>query len=659
MEYSEIQLRENRKYLELLAKEYPNIQAAATEIINLRAILNLPKGTEHFMSDLHGEYEPFLHIMRNASGAIKRKIDACFGHRLTEKERRFLATLIYYPEEKMALLKASGVVSEDWYRVMIYRLMEVCRVAVSKYTRSKVRKALPADFAYVLDELLHAIDVDGNKEQYYDQIILSIIATERADAFIITVCRFIQRMIIDRLHIIGDIFDRGPGAEIILDHLCSHHSVDVQWGNHDILWMGAASGSDPCIADVITNCVKYNNFNTLEDGYGISTRPLATFAMETYGDDPCASFRPKNPSEAEVSAHDEQLAAQIHKAIAIIEFKLEGQAIMRHPEYGMDDRLLLNKVDFAKGTIQIDGAEYPLNDRNYPTIDPENPYALSEAEAQLMVHLRTSFLHSERLQKHVRFLYKNGGMYLTYNSNLLYHGCIPLEPDGTFSQVQVGRHRLSGKALLDYADQLARQAYFGKEGTREKEDAMDFMWYLWCGPKSPLCGKNRITTFERYFIDDKGTWEERKDPYYSHLESPETAEMILKEFGLTRRRSKIINGHVPVKIRKGESPVKAGGKLLVIDGGLSRAYQPVTGIAGYTLTFNSHELNLSAHEPFESRQKAINEEVDILSHETIVEKMDRRIMIYDTDDGRRIQGQIDDLEMLMSAYRTGFIKQHS
>ncbi len=658
MDYTEALLTENQKFLELLAKEYPTIQAASTEVINLQAILNLPKGTEHFLSDLHGEYEAFLHILQNASGVIKVKIDTIFGNTITESERRVLATLIYYPEEKLALIKAKGTDNmEDWYRITLYRLVEVCRVAASKYTRSKVRKALPKDFDYIIEELLHTNDYSLNKEQYYEQIIRTIIAVGRADAFIIALAKLIQRLIIDRLHIIGDIFDRGPGAHIIMERLCRYHAVDVQWGNHDILWMGAASGHDACIADVITNCIKYNNFDTLEDGYGINVRPLATFAMEIYGDDDCHSFLPRTTYHTDSTPNEARRAAQIHKAIAVIQFKLEGQVILRHPEYCMDDRLLLRHVDFGKGTVEIDGESYPLNDTIFPTIDPADPYRLTEEEAQLVEKLRLSFLHSDKLQQHVKFLYKNGSMCLAYNGNLLYHGCIPMEPDGSFSQVTIGGKPRSGKDYIDYADKLARQGYFARPDSPEKAAGMDFMWYLWCGPKSPLNGKNRMTTFERYLIDRQSTWAEIKDPYYTYIESKETVVRILAEFGLTDPYSKIINGHMPVKISKGESPVKAGGRLLVIDGGLSKAYQPVTGIAGYTLIFNSYEMVLCAHDPFDSVQKAVAQEADIHSSSQIIEKMPRRIFIRDTDDGARIQSRISDLEMLLAAYRKGLIKQ--
>ncbi len=657
MQHTESVLEQNRKFLELLAQTYPSISAASTEIINLRAILNLPKGTEHFLSDLHGEYEAFLHVLKNGSGVIKAKIDSLFGAAITNEERSRLATLVYYPEEKLAHMKTLGENSREWYRVTLYRLMELCRLTASKYTRSKVRKALPSEFGYIIDELLHSNGMDHNKERYYEQIISTIIDTGRADAFIIGVATLIQRLVIDHLHIIGDLFDRGPGAHIILDHLCAYHKVDVQWGNHDVLWMGAAAGQEACVADVIANCIKYNNFYTLEDGYGINVRPLATFAMETYGEDPCSSFLPKHPNDNVGSEHDEHLAAKIHKAIAVIGLKLEGQAILRHPEYHMDDRLMLKQIDYQKGCVVIDGQSYPLSDANFPTIDPENPYALTQKEAQLVEQLRLSFLHSEKLQRHVKFLYRHGSMYLVCNGNVLFHGCIPMEEDGSFSQVRMAGESLCGRAYLDEADRLVRRGYFGRADSKEKGDCMDFMWYLWCGPKSPLNGKNRITTFERYFVSDKATWEEKKDPYYEISRTPEGAQSILDEFGLTLSRSKIINGHMPVRIAKGESPVKAGGRLLVIDGGLSRAYQPITGIAGYTLIFNSREMVLSEHNPFESVQTAVTQDEDMHSRSVSVQGMTQRIMIHDTDNGRDIAKMVADLEMLLSAYRMGLIKQ--
>lgn len=657
MKYSEAVLQENRKFLELLSRQYPTIQAASTEVINLRAILNLPKGTEHFLSDIHGEYEPFLHILKNASGVIKNKVDAIFGNTITEEERRRLATLIYYPEEKLALLKKQGGASADWYRITLHRLMEVCQVAASKYTRSKVRKALPPDFEYIIDELLHSNGSDHNKDRYYEQIIRTIIEIDRADAFIVAIANLIQRLVIDHLHIIGDVYDRGPGAHIILDHLCAYHSVDIQWGNHDMLWMGAAAGQEACIATVLANCLKYGNFDTLEDGYGINIRPLATFALETYGDDPCLCFQPKNPAQTKITDHDRAMAARIHKAIAVIQFKLEGQVILRHPEYRMDDRLLLCRVNFARGTVALEDGEQPLRDTRFPTIDPADPLALSPEEAQLVEKLRLSFLHSEKLQRHVRFLFQHGSMYLVCNGNLLYHGCIPMEEDGSFSTVSLNGRQVSGRAYLDEADRLVRSGFFGRAESPERAAGADFMWYLWCGPKSPLSGKNRITTFERYFVAGPAAWEERKDPYYRVSYTRAGAEAILAEFGLTLPRSKIINGHMPVKIRKGESPVKAGGKLLVIDGGLSRAYQPVTGIAGYTLTFNSRELSLAEHLAFDSVQRAVAEDEDMHSSTRVVEKLESRLMIRDTDVGRSLAGNISDLEMLLDAYRAGIIKQ--
>ncbi len=643
------------KYLKLLSAKYSNIQEVATEIINLQAILNLPKGTEHFLSDLHGEHEAFMHITKNASGSIKTKIDQIFGKTVADKERQALATLVYYPEEKLSLIRKNGENSQDWYRITLYRLVEICRLAASKYTRSKVRKALPPEFAYIIDELLNTNnDYNQNREQYYEKIIATIISLGRADAFITALSHLIQRLIIDRLHIIGDIFDRGPGAHIIMERLREYHSVDIEWGNHDILWMGAAAGQDACIAAVLANSIKYNNFDTLEDGYGISLRPLVTYALDVYANDPCTPFIPKSVQDD--IAEDSTVAAKIHKAIAIIQFKLEGQTILRRPEYRMNHRLSLSEIDFSRGLITIDGSEYRLRDTNFPTVNPSDPYALTDEESALVEKLRLSFLHSDTLQRHVKFLYKNGGMYLKCNSNLLYHGCIPMEADGSFSTVELYGKNLSGKAYVDYAEKLARQAYFSGDAQKKFRGA-DFMWYLWCGAKSPLNGKNKISTFERYFIEDKAAWEEHKDPYYTFINDEATVRKILAEFDLDENKGKIINGHMPVKIIKGESPVRANGRLLVIDGGMSKAYQPVTGIAGYTLISNSNEMILSAHEPFVSAEKAISQEIDMHSHPSPIERFESRVLIKDTDTGKILQDEIRDLEMLLEAYKAGTIKQ--
>lgn len=653
----EKEITSNIKYLTLLSEQYPNIQSASTEMINLQAILNLPKGTEHFLSDLHGEYEPFLHILRNASGVIKDKIKDIFGNTLSSDERRALATLIYYPEQKLEMTKKNLANVDDWYKITLYRLIEICRVAGSKYTRSKVRKALPKDFEYIIDELLHTNDYSHDKEGYYAEIIKTIIKTERADAFIIALSRLIQRLSIDHLHILGDIFDRGPRPDIIMEALMAYHSVDIQWGNHDILWMGAAAGSDACIANVLNVSAKYNNFDALEDGYGINIRPLAIFALATYKDDPCTRFVPRNPNEVEEKPHDIALVAKMHKAISIIQFKLEGQIVQRHPEYKMQAKTMLDKVNYETGMLMIDGADYQLVDTNFPTINPASPFELTAEEAELVEKLRLSFLHSEKLQQHIRFLYTKGSMYTVYNSNLLYHGCIPMDEDGEFTNEEIFGEKLCGKNYIDYAEVIARQGYFAKSGTKEKKDGLDFLWYLWCGAKSPLYGKSKMATFERYFTNDKKIADEVKDSYYTHIENEATCIKVLAEFGLKPEDSHIINGHVPVKIRKGESPIKAGGKLLVIDGGLSKAYQPQTGIAGYTLIYNSYGLVLASHEPFESITRAIVDEEDLHSKSVVLERGTIRKKVADTDSGISILSQIHDLELLLMSYRKGILKE--
>ncbi len=645
------------KYLRLLSQKYPTIQDVSAEIIKNEALLKLPKGTEHFLSDLHGEYEAFAHILKNASGAIKLKIDQIFGNNVSDKERKSLATLIYYPDEKLSLIRKQNENTDDWYRITLYRLIEISRLVVSKYTRQKVRKALPTGYDTIIEELLYANSANQNQEQYYEQTIKSIISADRADAFITAFANLIQSHIIYKLHIIGDIFDRGPGAHIILDRLMNYHSLDIEWGNHDVLWMGAAAGQEACIAAALTNTIKYNNFEAVEDGYGINLRPLLAFAMEVYGSDEAKPFYPKNVSPKHAKTGQTALTAQIHKAIAVIQFKLEGQTILQHPEYQMEHRLTFSNVNFEQGTVTVDGTVYPLTDTFFPTVDPKNPYALTAEETALVEKLRSSFLHSEKLQTHVQFLFKKGGMYLTYNSNLLYHGCIPMNKDGSFTAMTFDGRTLSGKAYLDYAETLARKGYFSKEGSKEKRYGMDFMWYLWCGPKSPLCGKNKIATFERYFIQDKTAWREIKDPYYTFINDEDAVMRILREFDTDETIGKIVNGHMPVKIKRGESPVKANGRLLVIDGGLSKAYQPVTGIAGYTLISSSNEMFISAHEPFVSAQHAINTEADIYSTPTIIELYAKRILVGDTDQSASIKEEIADLTMLLDAYRTGTVKQ--
>lgn len=646
----------NLDYLKLLARQYPNIQAASTEIINLNAILNLPKGTEHFISDVHGEYEAFLHVLKNGSGTLKRKIRETFADSLMEKEQQNLATLIYYPRQKLPLILLDQDNPNEWYRVTLFRLVKILRAVSSKYTRSKVRKALPQDFAYVIEEMLHEQESIENRHEYYHSIIETIIATGRADAFIIALSEVIQRLNIDHLHVIGDIYDRGPGAHIIMDRLMKYHSLDFQWGNHDILWMAAAAGSEACVANVIRIALRYSNTITVEDGYAISMLPLATFAMDAYADDPCTKFTPKPSGERNFSSSELKLMAKMHKAIAIIQFKLEAQIINRRPEYQMADRLLLDKVDYEKGTMTLGGKSYPLNDTNFPTIDPANPYQLSEDEETVIEKLVLSFRNSERLQAHVRFLYSKGSMYLITNNNLLYHGCIPMTEDGQLRSFKADGQTLGPREMLDRVERLIRQAYFSTDPTKRLE-GQDTMWYLWCGEYSSLFGKDKMATYERYFVDDKETHTELKNPYYTYRDEEKTANMILEAFGLNPDTGHIFNGHVPVKVVKGENPVKAGGKLIVIDGGFSKAYQKETGIAGYTVVFNSYGFLLAEHHPFESAQKAIEEEVDLDSDTIVLHPADKRIRVKDTDAGKEIQRQIDNLQDLLSAFRKGYIKE--
>lgn len=648
---------DNLRYLKLLAKQYPTVQTASTEIINLQAILSLPKGTEHFLSDLHGEYEAFIHIISNASGVIKRKIDEIFLHAMRESEKRQLATLIYYPEEKLKMIEQNDTEINEWYRITLHRLIQVCRVVSSKYTRSKVRKALPKDFAYIIEELLHEQERGVDTQEYYDGIIDTIIHIKRANAFIVAICKLIRRLAIDRLHIVGDIFDRGPHPDLIMDALTTHHSIDIQWGNHDVVWMGAAIGHWAYIATVLRIATRYDNMDVIEDGYGINTRPLATFAMDFYKDDACEQFKPKLLEKGSMRDKEFDLIKRMHKAISIIQFKLEAEIIKRNPQFKLDDRLLLHKMDLKNGTIEIDGKKYPLNDTNFPTIDSKNPYQLTTEERELMERLQTSFMSSEKLQKHIKFLYDKGGMSLVFNSNLLYHGCIPMEKDGAFTSMTIEGKEYAGKSLICKFEELARRCYFNRQKPAEKQVAMDYFWYLWSGPNSPLFGKKKMATFERYFIDDKATHLEEKNAYFSLRDSKEICVRILEDFGLPPEKSHIVNGHVPVKMKKGESPVKAGGKLIVIDGGLSKAYQKVTGIAGYTLIYNSYGLMLAAHRPFASRKEAIEKEKDIFSSLSILEKTSVRKRVGDTDIGRELRRQIQDLEMLLDAYRKGYIKE--
>ena len=646
------------RYLQLLSRSFPTIAAASTEIINLEAILNLPKGTEHFLTDIHGEYEAFQHVLKNASGAVKRKVNEIFGHTLREIEKKELCTLIYYPEEKLQLIKATETDIDDWYLITLNQLVKVCQNVSSKYTRSKVRKSLPAEFSYIIQELLHESTIEPNKHAYINVIISTIISTRRADDFIIAMCNLIQRLTIDSLHIVGDIYDRGPGAHIIMDTLCDYHNFDIQWGNHDILWMGAASGNEACMANVIRLSMRYGNLGTLEDGYGINLLPLATFAMDTYADDPCTIFAPKtNFADSTYNEKTLRLITQMHKAITIIQFKLEANIINRRPEFGMGGRKLLEKIDFERGVFVYEGKEYPLRDTNFPTVDPADPYRLTDEEQELIEKIHYSFMNSEKLKKHMRCLFTYGGMYLVCNSNLLYHASVPLNEDGSFKHVNICGKEYWGKNLLDKIDQLIRTAYFDEDDEEEKRFAMDYIWYLWCGPDAPSFDKDKMATFERYFIADKSLHKETKGYYYALRNKEEICDRILEEFGVTGQHTHIINGHVPVKTIKGEQPMKAGGKLLVIDGGFSKAYQPETGIAGYTLVYHSHGLQLVQHDPFQSTQKAIEEGQDIKSTTFVIEFNSQRMMVKDTDKGKELVTQILDLKKLLVAYRICLIKE--
>ena len=647
---------ERKRYLELLAEQFPSIRAASTEIINLSAILELPKGTEHFISDIHGEYEPFLHVIRNGSGSIKRKIEEIFQDSMLDNEKRNLATLIYYPEKKIPLILQHIKDPHEWYRITLFRLIKLCRVTSSKYTRNKVRKALPRDFAYIIEELLHEQESIENRYEYYNSIIDTIIETGRAEAFITALAHLIQRLSIAHLHVIGDVYDRGPGAHIIMDKLVEYHSVDFQWGNHDVVWMGAAAGSDACITNVIRVSLRYANMETLENGYAISMLPLVSLAVDVYGEDRCEQFSPKAAGST-YSENEQLLMAQMHKAITVIQLKLEGQIIQRRPQYQMDDRLLIDKIDFKKGTVTIDGTSYPLIDTHFPTIDPEDPYRLSDLEKKVIKKLRLSFTNSERLQEHIRFLYSKGSMYLTFNGNLLYHGCIPMTNRGKLRSFNFDGVLHSPREFMDRLERLARQGYFETEDTEKRQYGRDTMWYLWSGAQSPLFGKSKMATFERYFINDPATHKEDMNPYYEFRTNEGVIDEILTEFGLDSENGHVINGHVPVKVKKGESPVKAGGKLLVIDGGFAKAYQSQTGIAGYTLIFNSYGLLLAAHQSFESTQSAIEEALDIHSETEILEQDRNRIRVCDTDKGIQMKQRIDDLKDLLKTFRSGLIKE--
>ena len=649
----------NLRYLELLSHSFPTIAEASTEIINLQAILNLPKGTEHFLADIHGEHEAFQHILKNASGNIKRKVNELFGNTLRESEKKDLCTLIYYPGEKLELVKLEEKDLKDWYHITLHRLVAVCKEVSSKYTRSKVRKSLPKDFSYIIQELLHERTEDADKTAYINVIIDTIITTGRADDFIVALANVIQRLIIDQLHLLGDIYDRGPGAHIILDTLVNYHKWDIQWGNHDMLWMGACAGNKACICNVIRLSLRYANLITLEEGYGINLVPLATFAMETYGDDPCLEFIPKLSGGAkDIDEKTHRLAAMMHKAIAIIQFKEEAAIIERHPEWKMSDRALFNNIDYKKGEITIDGVAYPLKSNMFPTIDPKHPNKLTEEEELLMNKLVHSFLISEKLQKHIRLLLQHGSMYAVYNNNLLFHASLPLNDDGSLKEVEVlpGQY-YKGKELMETIEMLVRTAFQADADTEEKTNAIDYFLYLWCGPNSPLFDKSKMATFERYFIEDKKTHKEEKGNYFKLRESEEIIDQILTEFDVEGENAHIINGHVPVHVANGENPIKANGKLMVIDGGFSQAYHKETGIAGYTLVYHSRSFALVQHEPFSSAQDAIERGLDIKSTTQIVETISNRILVADTDKGKELNKQIADLKELLYAYSHGLLKE--
>lgn len=659
MKKKKYEIERDLRYLTLLAQSFPTVAEASTEIINLQAILNLPKGTEHFLADLHGEYEAFQHVLKNASGNIKRKVNEIFGTTLREAEKRELCTLIYYPEQKLELVKESETDINDWYHITIHQLVSVCRDVSSKYTRSKVRKSLPTDFKYIIQELLHERVDDSNKAAYVNVIIETIISTGRADDFIVAICNVIQRLAIDQLHILGDIYDRGPGAHVIMDTMERYHSWDIQWGNHDMLWMGAAAGNVACICNVIRLSLRYANLTTLEEGYGINLVPLATFAMETYGDTACKEFVPKSSGESmKLDEKTMRLTALMHKAIAVIQFKVEAQLFEKHPHWQMTDRAVLRHIDYTRGVITLDGKEYQLTSNEFPTIDPNNPLELTPEEKMLAKRLRHSFKVSEKLQRHVRLLLQHGCMYAIYNNNLLFHASVPLNDDATLKEVEVfPGQTLSGRKLLHKIGMLVRTAYQKDAEPEEREYAIDYFLYLWCGPDSPLFDKSKMATFERYFIADKETHKERKGNYFMLRDNEAVVDSILDAFDVKGENRHIINGHVPVHVANGENPIKANGKLMVIDGGFSEAYHKETGIAGYTLVYHSRGFQLVQHEPFASAMDAIRTGRDIKSTTQIIEMSSHRMLVADTDKGVELNKQVADLEELLYAYRHGIIKE--
>ena len=659
MDNKRIFTEEELHYLRLLARQYPTVEAAGTEIIRLQAILNLPKPTEHFMSDIHGEHEAFLHILNSGSGEVKEKLEELFGNTMTQKDRNDLATLIYYPSSKLALVADEEEDLDEWYRLTIHRLVDLCRFVSTKHTRAKVRTYMDPDYEQILDELIHLVEEGGSRRDQYENIINTIIQIGQAADVIRAICKVIKSLVVDKLHIVGDIFDRGPRADIVMDSLMGCNNVDIQWGNHDVLWMGAASGSRTLVATVLSNSIRYNNLDVIETGYGISLRPLSIFANEVYKDTNTDQFKVKltGTDADQYTEKDKLLSARMYKAITIILFKLEAQKVLRRPEFGMADRLLLDKINYEDKTITLNGKVYPMLDCDFPTVDPANPYELTAEENHVINQLTDSFENSEKLQKHIRFLYSKGGLYKVCNGNLLFHGCIPMDDDGSLMTFTIGGKERSGKRFLDYAEKTARKAYYDKRGSEERQFGMDFLWWLWAGRNSPIFGRDRMTTFERRFIADESTWVEPKNAYYTYYQDPAVCDRLLKEFGLEGEHCHIINGHVPVKVRKGESPIKGGGKLIVIDGGFSRAYQSTSGIAGYTLIYNSRHYRIVSHQPFTSKWNAVHKNEDIRNDSEIFEKLETRMRIRDTDEGAELQDRVDMLMMLLDAYRSGAVTE--
>ena len=653
--YSDDQLH----YLRLLSQQYPTVLSASAEIIRLRTILNLPKCTEHFLSDIHGEHEAFLHILNCGSGEIKEKLEELFGEVLSRQELEDLATLIYYPDAKMALVADAQTDMDSWYRETLDRLVLFCHYVSVKHTQNKIRGYIPKGYEHVIDELLNLCKEEGFKKDQYENILDTAIRIGQAGPLIEAICAVIKSLTVDHLHIVGDIFDRGPRADIVMDSLMGVHNVDIQWGNHDILWMGAASGSRTLVATVLLNSLRYNNLDVIETGYGISLRPLSVFANEVYRHCDTSRFHVKlnNEDADQYTEQDKLLSARMYKAIAMILFKLEGQKIQRRPEFGMEDRMMLHRIDFEKKTVHIKGKDYPLLDSDFPTVDPKDPYALTAGETQVINQLTESFRQSEKLQRHVKFLFTKGGLYKVFNGNLLFHGCIPMTDDGKLLSFTIGGKRRSGREFLDYAETVARKARYDKRGTPERQFGLDFLWWLWTGRNSPIFGRDRMTTFERHLVADQDTWTEPKNAYYTYYQDPAVCDMLLREFGLKGDHCHIINGHVPVKVKKGESPIKGGGKLIVIDGGFSKAYQPTSGIAGYTLIFNSRHFRIVAHQPFPGKWQVLSSNADIANESQVFERLGVRMKVADTDEGLELQARVDDLMLLMNAYRTGVITE--